>query len=117
MVMVVQPVHAPTQVPMASTRKGLSMPGRLPSLSSILALPATPSTVPRVEKKSPKNAINTHTQKLDDAKLEKSKLKQIEPISEASGMAKMCSGSVVTPKGMPKIVMAAMPMSMAPFTL
>ena len=115
--MVVLPVQAPTQVPMASTRKGFWIPGMFPSSSSMPALPATPSTVPSVEKKSPQKAMNTYMMAWKDNSPLKSKQNTIFPQDETSGILAKVSGRVVTPRGIPITVTATIPMRMAPFTL
>ena len=114
-VMVVLPVSAPRQVPMASTRKGRSIPGRLPFSSSMLARLATASTVPSVEKKSPKKHTNTRISPLAVNTPLKSRLNMTLPSSPKSGTA-ATPLSVVTPRGMPMSVVAMMLMRMAPLT-
>ena len=61
-VMVVLPVYRlPPLVPDGIYQEGsFWIPGMFPSSSSMPALPATPSTVPSVEKKSPQKAMNTY---------------------------------------------------------
>ena len=55
------PRTAPAEVPIASERSAGRIPGSLPSLSSILALVATPISVPRVSKRSTNRNAKTTT--------------------------------------------------------
>ena len=114
-VITVQPNIAPMAVKQESTKKGLSIPGKLPSSSSIFSLPPSPITVPRVEKKSPKNVANNKVMNIGFKISEKLKVNSKLPTEEKSGSEKAIE-VFVTPKGIPNTVTTITEMRIPPFT-
>ena len=115
-VIVVLPVHAPTHVPIASTKNGFWISGKLPSLSSIPALAPTPNTVPKVEKKSPQKVAKIRGMVLTVNTDLKSKLNIMFPRPFMSGTLAKDAGIEVTPNGMPNKVTTTIPIKISPVT-
>ena len=102
---------------MASTRKGFWISGRFPFSSSMPALAPTPRTVPSVEKKSPQKEtkISGTAEKESTSLKSKANIRLPRPLK--SGTLASVSGTVVTPRGIPRRVTATIPMRIAPVTL
>ena len=114
------PISAPVQVAMASAMRARSPPGKFPFSSSIPALPAVPSRVPTVSKQSQMAkvmiAVRKGTMPPAERAPEKSSLKATSPKAWPIPATVRVSGMVVWPMKMPMMVVAMMPMKMAPFT-
>ena len=89
--------------------------GMLPFSSTRPACCVTPINVPTVSKRSVKRNVNTITTNLIERMPAKSNLKRRGEAGRLNGTHP--SGTVVTPKGIPMIVVARIAMRIAPGTL
>ena len=116
------PSTVPAMVAMASAIRALSPLGSLPSLSSMPALLAVPMRVPTVSKQSQMAKVMMAVSRGKRPNCIKPLKPSVNTAPKVGARAPkpwntMLSGKVVTPKGMPTMVVAMMPIKMAPLTL
>ena len=112
-VTVLEPITAPRVVAMASTKKACLRRGILPSGVYIFALLHTPISVPIVSKRSRKSSVQT-TKSISVVKILLHCI--LQKIGSIDGGVLITPCIVVTPKGIPIIVINRMPISSAPLT-